>query len=214
MISNYPAVKERPILFSAPMVLAILDGSKTMTRRAIKSQPFARPEYNDDTGLFEVYAGDELSGTMHCPYGQPGDRIYVRETWQASRLFDLCPPRDIPPGSEINYAADESGWNHCAKTRVSIHMPRWASRITLEVVSVRVERLQDISEVDALAEGVECVGKTRLVGELLYKNCQFENSPHLSPISSFSSLWKSINGPESWAANPWVWVIEFRRLAP
>jgi hypothetical protein len=179
-------VKERPILFSAPMVRALLDGTKTQTRRIIK------PTQPRDDGRWP--AGRDP--VPDCPYGQTGDRLWVRESWQAWTEFNNVPPREIPPESRVNYVADGSVWD--AKKRPSMFMPRWASRITLEVVGVRVERLQDISETDAMAEGVEWkdhAGLAKYTARKLY-----------------TTLWLLINGLESWEANPWVWVVEFQPL--
>jgi hypothetical protein len=188
-------MKERPILFSAPMVRALLDGMKTQTRRIA-----------DD---FIGFAGSGQPLTVRggspceyvCPYGQPGDRLWVREAWKAHSVFDNVPPRDIPKTC-VWYPAD-SGYMPGSRARPSIHMPRWASRITLEIVSVRVERLQDISEADALAEGVSDTG-SMITGD---------GANEISgPIAEYAVLWESINGHRSWEANPWVWVVEFKRV--
>ena len=172
-------MKERPILFSGPMVRALLDGSKTQTRRVIKPRHLA---------FFNQNAAAMLNdwNERPLPYGKPGDRLWVRETWHdASSSLHSC----------ALYRADGIDL-HWDKWTPSIHMPRWASRITLEITSVRVERLQDISEADAQAEGItsaECL------------ECD-------GFVNAFSKLWEQINGPGSWDANPWVWAIEFRRL--
>ncbi|MBM4044177.1 MAG: hypothetical protein FJ279_03615 [Planctomycetes bacterium] len=190
-------MKETPIPFSAPMVRAILDGQKTQTRRVVKVPAWA----TDIDTLADVrIAGCDGDGDWHelpCAYGQKGDRLWVRETWQAYDVHEVelgCyeagyPLRDIPKsppvsGFAVDYAADGDDAPG-GRWRPSIHMPRWASRITLEIVSVRVERLQDISLDDAKAEGVETTDQ-------------------------YAALWAKINGWESWNANPWVWVIEFR----
>jgi hypothetical protein len=154
--------KERPILFSAPMVRAILDGTKTQTRRIMK--------------------------TAECKYGKSGDRLWVRETWQ-----EVSWP---PTGPRFVYKAD--GDASPDRWRPSIHMPRWASRITLEVESVRVERLQECSEADAKAEGCSPLGDDTSQAYRL----------------GYMHLWGQINGPGSWEANPWVWVITFKRIRP
>lgn len=198
-------MKERPILFSAPMVRAILDGSKTQTRRVIKGASGA------------PYTGALGPNISDCKHGKPGDQIWVRETF---RLFDNsneCAcfeyPCGCPPTGTPVYRADtlcnESKW------KPSIFMPRWASRISLEITGIRVERLNDISDADAVAEGIECVGG----GASCYpwKNYgQPQGAPqHMhcsSPVTSFVTLWTKINGPDSWKANPWVWVIEFKRI--
>ena len=199
-------MKERPILFSGAMVRSLLAGSKTQTRRAVKLQV-----QHDDSWVggwkivhkrvtqalltFNQLGGKPLgSDAAICPYGQPGDRLWVRETF--------C---DLDDG-EFEYRADgECDPNVVPRWTPSIHMPRAASRILLEIVSVRVERLQDISEKDARAEGVT-IEDRHLAG---YCAGQF-----LPPsIRAYRDLWDSINGAGSWDANPWVWVVEFKRVA-
>ena len=183
-------MKERPILFSAPMVRALLAGTKTQTRRAFKTKNGGVwPNANDLPGMRQILRS--------CPYGQPGDRLWVRETF--------CKIIGQSGGwIETDYQAtythgDRLGDTLGIKKRwtPSIHMPRHASRITLEVTGVRVERLQDISEADAIAEGVR-------------------NSLHLPggrfARENFEHLWWTIHGDGSWESNPWVWVIEFKRV--
>jgi len=202
-------MKEHPILFSGPMVRALLDGCKTQTRRAMKPQP---TEFVGGPGvtlrdgspapLVPLDDSVEPYGReIVCPYGQPGDRLWVREAHavDGKKVF-------FRAGHEESEGA---GPRVDIRWRPSIHMPRWASRITLEVTTVRVERLQDISEADAIAEG--CTQN---------HNGYYWGGPH--PVSglkqlatakgAYQDLWESINGPDSWAANPWVWAIEFRRL--
>ena len=204
-------MKERPILFNAPMVRALMAGTKTQTRRIFKPDRMTW----DANGRYTTYAmrGGELSITgsgpfkpsswlHYCPYGQPGgDRLYVRETWAAPHAYDHLPPRLIPQDARIHYAATEDRGG--LLWRPSIHMPRWASRITLEVTGVRVEALQDIDMADALAEGISDTGA------LILDSAGNEQG---GPIAEYAVLWEQINGPDSWAANPWVWVVEFRRL--
>lgn len=230
-------MKERPILFSAPMVRAILEGTKTQTRRVVKLRP------PNAIGTFFCGAGDWVwsfrkgadSSIFRCPYGVPGDRLWVRETW--AQVWD-CPAlpcceasesfhedhrrvayRSTEPNALKDYACsfdcdhDEPG---CAPWKPSIHMPRRASRITLEVTGVRVERLQDITEADAKAEGVEpytqphgCIHPDQRVPGPGFDGARLGDQPHRLP---FADLWESINGADSWAANPWVWVVEFKRL--
>lgn len=201
-------MKERPILFSAPMVRALLADTKTQTRRVVKEPGWALP---GSLHLFNErpWADDPLRGDrdVACPYGQPGDRLWVRENgWE--RPFrsgrdmregaDTWPPYEYDAAPVCCWEDGELkrlGW----KRRPSIHMPRWASRIRLEVTAVRAERLQDISAGDAMAEGVGALPiETR----------------HATPKADFQFLWKSINGPGSWDANPWVWVVEFKRVTP
>jgi hypothetical protein len=134
-----------------------------------------------------------------CPYGVPGDRLWVRECWS-------CLDSHSRPGSRIAFRADTADGERVrvdAPWRPSIHMPRWASRLTLEVTGVRVERLQDISEEDALAEGME----RHLWEETMH------GDTHLQ-VLDYRALWESINGPGSWDANPWVWAVSFKLLTP
>ena len=195
-------MKERPILFSAPMVRAILEGRKTQTRRVVKPQPFSGwyPSQCTNGWGFCHPQGEAPAKLFQCPYGVPGDRLWVRESFQPLLADGVkWPDADYETGEgyAINYVAtggvkefydcrnDEA---FCSRVTPSIFMPRWASRITLEITEVRVERLQEISREDALAEG-----------------CGFRFPP--------SVLWDSINGKTyPWAANPWVWAVSFRRL--
>jgi hypothetical protein len=224
-------MKERPILFSALMVRAILDGSKTQTRRVVHN-----PHRNDGGFVLQDYGkgfwpyrshdgesgcyldrqkdGDYYSeAPLRCPYGQPGDRLWVRETWAAPHSEDGRPPRAIQCDQmRIHYLASEGRGG--LVWRPSIHMPRWASRITLEITGVRVERLWEISEADAIAEGIGSItvsdgGESRWVNynQPESKGCSFGDAR-----SSYRSLWDEINGQGSWDANPWVWVVEFERL--
>ena len=208
-------MKERPILMSGSMVRAIIEGRKTQTRRLAK-HPLAMAakrihSYHGQTE-FDCVLADETGGIIHCPYGVPGDRLWVRETWCAWDTNDEEQEANEVAGNvahlveigigrwHITYRADPR--RHAEKWRPSIFMPRWASRITLEIESVRVERLQDISEEDALAEG--CNG-----------DCPVGHIPsHTeSPcVYHYAQLWESINGPGSWDVNLWVWVIQFRRI--
>lgn len=255
------APRERPILFSGPMVRALLDGRKTMTRLIVKPQP---PEGHAFHGITVCSTDARDVGSavwaqgpfpllrdvhrVRCPYGQPGDRLFVREAWQYADWTDDGYPwiryraddakRCIETGiteewserlsdiwtalsADENYSIDQRAADR--RWRSSIHMPRWASRITLEVTGVRVERLQTISASDAWAEGIPA-------------------SPDVNPIHEYAELWDSINSPKppqhirrrkgrgkpteqwdeahppksnpnSWDANPWVWVVSFRRIA-
>ncbi|EAV8525347.1 hypothetical protein FEQ43_06845 [Salmonella enterica] len=215
-------MKERGMIFNAEMVRAILDGRKTQTRRIMAIQPehselglrrVIDSKNGRDNGKYfwsqsDAHGLKMRSKVFGCPYGEVGDRIWVRETYQGP-LFDyehmesyledsskfykpeFCVYRaDGKPAPEF-YDADDN--LHCG-WRPSIHMPRWASRLTLEITGVRVERLNSITESDAEAEGVTDTG----FGDLL--------------VDGYRHLWKSIYGEESWAANPWVWVIEFKRV--
>lgn len=193
-------MKERPILFNGEMVRAILDGRKTHTRRALSPQPDTVQQ-----GLIGPLNGS--GNLLVCKHGQPGDRLWVRETWARYNIdqnshdmaYRATTPSDWPP---------EGLW------RPSIHMPRWASRITLEITGVRIERLQDITEGDAKQEGVEPISFEKFSAEdralLDYPLMESGDSYR----NGFAFLWESINGPGSWAKNPWVWVIEFKRRKP
>lgn len=235
-------MRERPIIFNADMVRAVLDGRKTQTRRIMKVQPSAdfcpmnmeletdfnarwyTPGMVDKDGYLQpakkqVFGVASEGEGYTCPFGAVGDRLWVRETW--SEDFANYYPND-----RVWYAADddrrldieivdgvrgiyspESDVHVPFRWRPSIHMPRWASRITLEITCVRVERLQDINEADARAEGVE-----QLRGGF-WRHYQPGWTQHqLSARGSFVTLWKSIYGEESWQANPWVWVVEFKRM--
>ena len=193
-------MKERPILFSAPMVRALLDGSKTQTRRVVKPQPVYDGRFAGGWKLkgkkgHEAATCSPLIAEV-CPYGQPGDRLWVRESFAHIYRDNSSPERRS--FEDVAYMADGRGIDIGAygSWKPSIHMPRWASRITLEVTSVRVERLQDISRGEAMAEG-----------------CPFPNMAQgKDPCQWYGKLWEQINGPDSWEANPWVWVIEFKRI--
>ncbi|SEI41792.1 hypothetical protein [Paraburkholderia diazotrophica] len=232
-------MKERPILFSGPMVRALLDGSKTQTRRIVKNQPPAdvspirvahyHPTVITRTGdeepgaeIFGAYSDDGEWGSK-CPYGEPGDRLWVRETWQGPMWEEGTwdPDTDYHKPEFCEYRADggpipeyvdfednlHQGW------KPSIHMPRWASRITLEITGVRVERLQSISEADAAAEGVESLrNEGEYWKDYLRSTERCDELICINARDSFRTLWDRINGDGAWAANPWVWVVEFKRI--
>ena len=189
-------MKERPILFSGPMVRAILEGRKTMTRRVVKPGEMLTPAQVER----EVNGG---TGAIRCPYGKPGDRLWVRETIELRTILgnNFPSPVYVADGSHVVVDGGKKASNHAfIRRRVtpSIHMPRWASRITLEVTGVRVERLQDISEADAKAEGSPLAA------------CGAPQDG--SHKAGFADIWASIHGT-AWDANPFVWVIEFRRVS-
>lgn len=197
-------MSEKPILFSAPMVRALLDGSKTQTRRIAKPKRSIEPM------------------TDECPYGQPGDRLRVKEA--AWMWCERRPNGTTPTGrqkwlyvpmreAQVHYASDHPkkpavgvvspdtgnqwGW----RLKIGRFIPRWASRIALEVTAVRVERLQDISEADCVAEG--CAGGHGSIPGYPYS---------ATPLEHYESIWRAINGPGSWSLNPWVWAVSFRRI--
>lgn len=214
-------MKERPILFSGEMVRAVLDGHKTQTRRTVKDVPgsYCFAHISTDLGYESsrafAWAGFRYEGLpdnasalyWKCPYGQPGDRLWVREAWATdASLNDKAPsqfskwPVIYVADNKVNMCGALHG-NTGGKIRQSIFMPRWASRITLEITSVRVERLQEISEADAQAEGVKPIHFPH-GGSTLH--------PH---FHGFKTLWGSINGKRApWQSNPWVWVVEFKQL--
>lgn len=220
-------MKERGMIFNGEMVRAILDGRKTQTRRIMAPQPaddierciFPNPEA---IGWKSSLRHKHGSTTAHfCHYGKRGDRIWVRETFQGP-LFDYdlmdsyCKdptPFEKPefcvykadgvPAPEFYDADDEL---HCC-WRPSIHMPRWASRILLEITDVRVERLNSIHDVDAMREGIQ---NLTTCSHADFGIPGVVNAQH--PVRAFQLLWESIYGADSWRANPWVWVIEFKRV--
>lgn len=205
-------MSDLPILFSAPMVRALLAGTKTQTRRVIKPQPYGRISMltSFNHGRMEIAFGPDMKAKdggpkWWRPLAQAGDRLWVREAWRTHAHYDDLGPSMMGGEEPIRYEADgaHQTWGYPAisnigRHRVGMHMPRWASRLTLYVTDVRVERLQDISEEDAVAEGVPA----------------FMSSPSNIPAMHFQSIWESINGPGSWEANPWVWVVSFKRITP
>lgn len=223
-------MKERPILFSAPMVRAILAGTKTQTRRIVRLPRWlaggdldhAWPDkmWGVTPGL-HVSMPDDTQQRLRNPWMWPEPSLlWVRETWQGP-LFSGELPDDwrsekynAPKACHYRASGDSCEFvdmddNLVQRWRPSIHMPRWASRITLEITGVRVERLQNISEVDAKAEGVDPIMAWR-TGEPVERFGLPRMTP--VPVMRYARLWESINGPGSWAANPWVWVVEFKRV--
>lgn len=224
MSGTNQSVRERPILFSGPMVRAILDGRKTQTRRVIKcccncghlgrllgdwalSIPPHQwdgestdvlwgwtgdqsPQKGDFVEVWQTDVDDHASGPVPCPYGVPGERLWVRETWC------MYPMASNDGAAGIIYRATSDNIPK-GMWKPSIHMRRIHSRINLEITGLRVERLQDINETDARAEWAEQL------------HSEFGSG---SFRDGFQSLWHKINGPDSWASNPWVWVIEFKKI--
>lgn len=200
---------DRPIIFSAPMVRALLDGRKTQTRRVLKVPMTHRI---DDEGIIWAWTdwGEDM---MPYPYAH-GDRLWVREAWHTSKAYDDLPPRDMGGEEPILYVADDrlrtNGWSSAdwreGRYRHARFMPRWASRRTLIVTDVRVQRLQDISEADAVAEGIE--------GDPVNAWRCYQPEPKgqthwACPRESFRTLWNSLRGPDAWDANPWVCALSF-----
>lgn len=231
-------MKERPIPCKAHEVRAILDGRKTQTRRIIKPQPSPcglrklKSGDIDATGFDPAfwYGVDPFTEARKCPYGQPGDRLWVKESgWERPERTQRMMREGADTWEPFYYDADGLSDGEVEffkaqgfKRRPSIHMPRWASRITLEVESVRVESLTEIRERDARAEGIERIPRPEF-GDYHWRNygppalinigTHAEREVHYSdPIGSYKSLWNSINGQGSWDSNPWVWVIEFKKI--
>jgi hypothetical protein len=232
-------MKSRPILFSAPMVRALLAGTKTQTRRLVKPQPpfgcrylingannAALCQSLDNPAVWVPPTPSSVDHRLPCPYGRPGDRLWVKETWRTVRSLDHVKPTALAAGAPIQYDADlwQPGFGLIdpGKTRVSLHLCRHLSRIDLEIAEIRVERLQSISEADAISEGIEQRESSA------WKNYLFETAHpkrgkaitdeqhrimgYVDPRESYRSLWEKINGAGSWALNPWVWVVSFKRV--
>jgi hypothetical protein len=244
-------VSDHPILFSGAMVRALLAGTKTQTRRMVKPQPTEPCACDLDDECTHTFVERGVvraparwgSHPVPCPYGVAGDRLWVRETW--GPCDDLAIGHDLDDAENVAFQADLSAcffdgmqpldtkdWNwdfvgteQKRGWRPSIHMPRWASRITLEVTDVRVERLQDLSEGDAKAEGLGVITKD---GGRMWKYgipdrdglpgndddgwhwCEWEADPR----KAYAKLWNSITGPAAWDVNPWVWAVSFKRVSP
>lgn len=230
-------MKSTPILFKLPMVQAIREGRKTQTRRIIDPQPipdrhfpYGRLEWNPRnlhytecnvawrplSNAFEDYIQNG-----HCPYGKPGDWMWGKETWRTVDSLDHVKPSNIRPGAPIEYAA---GGNNVpgfegqpltgmGKWRPSIFMPKWMSRIILEVVSIRAQRLQDITEEDSIAEG--CSPETRAEGTLFRGSIHPVKGTHkVFPCAkaAYRDIWESINGPGSWERNDYVFAVKFKEV--
>lgn len=223
-------MRELPILFSGAMVRATIDGRKTQTRRIINPQPRVSEQGN----LMGDWLAKSLAGlllpklqdiTIHCPYGQPGDTLYVREAWRSTRELDahsggrmaeMCLEAGYQePWAPIQYEADLSrrNWEHTStpphdgppepgRYRHARFMPRWASRLELRIADVRVERLSECSEADCRAEG--CAGGHGSIPDYPYS---------ATPHEHYRWLWESINGAGAWDVNPWVWVVEFKAVS-
>lgn len=205
-------MKERGMIFNGEMVRAILDGRKTQTRRPIKWKQTRFTEIGErEDGSKWPWSEDaeHACDFWHpCPFGAVGDRIWVRETWAEAgasapdlKLYRANYPEHVPSIYENVPPAEEIRWTP------SIHMPRWASRILLEITDVRVERLNSIHDVDAMREGIQ---NLTTCSHADFGIPGVVNAQH--PVRAFQLLWESIYGADSWRANPWVWVIEFKRV--
>lgn len=245
-------VKERPILFSTPMVKAIIENRKRVARRVIKPQPvpcnhecYVDADWKNEPTKWEAFDdhpdewycsycgnGVDYGGNgMKCPYGKPGDVLWVRETWAIEKYFNGL-TEECFPIYRADYGDEPVAWNW----KPSIHMPRAACRLRLEIVSITVERLQDITEEDAKREGCRPVeyedywegyfkqddgslyhaskglGSDPPPPDMINPTKVSVKSLNKTAKQSFETLWQSINGPDSWNANPWVWRIFFRKL--
>lgn len=235
------SVRERPIIFSAPMIRALLAGTKTQTRRVVKG---LRPQIEHAThtlprrgethnGMVEWWAGKIFVEDGRCPYGQPGDRLWVREAWRyqcdIGNLFDCieyrCDGARRKPEFDRFPSVEQYTWHRfsdrCEHShnsggegwRSPIHMPRWSSRITLEITDVRVQRVQDISEEDAKAEGIRWTEGGPLHAHIWLSHVGGEcNFP--TARDAYRGLWNDINGDASWDSDPWCWCLNFKRVSP
>lgn len=229
-------MKEIPMIFNTGMVQAIQDGRKTVTRRPMKPQPVihpvppCNPNYNvvwNGVYMWKEWEQPHFTMTERCPYGNPGDRIYVRETWNRLMMYDENDMPYSPHRYEMFYKADgipdirlldEDGYeedNQCFRWKPSIHMPKRYARIWLEITDVRVERVQDITEEQAEAEGLQMIEwSTGIDYRQLYGVDPDSGEDQLcsteSFYDSFRQIWDSIY--QNWNSNPWVWVIEFKRV--
>ncbi len=200
---------ERGMIFNAEMVRAILDGRKTQTRRPVKPQPelTERSGFSWNGALYGA-GSDERETNRNfahakCPYGKPGDRIWVRETWARYNI-------DHDSHDMAYRATTPEDWPKGGRWRPSIHMPRWASRILLEITNIGVQRLNSISQADAAREGLIRLPATGRY--CLNQGDQYFGGASHDAREVFSWLWESIYGEDSWQANPWVWVIELKRI--
>lgn len=229
--------KDIPVIFSAPMVRALLDGSKTQTRRILNCKMPAAPAIDNvlpknvarhDLPYFDAYCGERKTPenprgmspnwcwwtrddrqclpTVNVKYA-PGDRLWVREGWKPHSIYAGMKPRDMPRAN-VFYLSDQTYEPSGVRGLPSIHMPRWASRLTLIVTGVKVERLDDISHADAIAEGCKVINDHCYVfGGTRYDEAEL---CHSSPVTAFSCLWSELHGDESWEKNPFVVAVTFR----
>lgn len=206
-------MKERPIIFSSPMVRSILDGRKTQTRRVVKLRGGHEQELIGTRGKFDAAFSEDIDSGVNCPYGLPGDRLWVREKWtgtfhlenfhiayaaDGSERFADAPPGYVLPKSALK----PDNWV------TPLFMPRWSSRITLEITDVRVQRIQEISEQDSLSEGAELDSDGFPLGHPPL------DDGYDTATEWFSDLWDSINAKRGfgWESNPWVWAITFQKV--
>jgi hypothetical protein len=207
-------VKERPILFSGAMVRALLAGTKTQTRRIIKPQPTEEEKHPDCFRFNGPLVSKEgpFGILAHCPYGRPGERLWVRE----NMIKNLNTGTYWPMADGYTRSISEATGKPLPheKSVPSIHMPRAASRLLLEITAVRCERLHDITNEDAIAEGCATDAWHSMDWKHPHAIAPTSADSVTIPVSNYASLWQEINGPDSWAANPWVWVVEFKVIQP
>jgi hypothetical protein len=220
--------KETPVLFSGAMVRALLDGRKTLTRRIIRTQESSWEAVwplDDFKGReFFAFGGKEekglrkIVGTAKCPLGTTGDLLWVRETVRAENLGDgkwrhvyVADGTGVDRSQFDHLFGDKNMPMRNSKLIIpSIHMPRWANRLWLEIKDVRAERLQDITEEDAMAEGII---KLKATGRFVYtRGAQHAGLVYPTAVEAYRGLWESLYNPESWEANPWVWAVSFGKL--
>lgn len=214
-------MRERPIIFSAPMVRALLEGRKTQTRRILKPGKFVLPSsdegwaYNGFALVLAHDGGTSFYPLPHCPYGVPGDRLYVKEAWADNVVERPGPwggdPVDVKVGHLYRADREQTGIHWVP----SIFMPREASRIDLEITEVRVQRLQEITTADAMAEGIpQMAGEAHAAGLFDMTKEPGHEWDNRTSIENYARLWDQINGVGSWDVNPWVWALTFRRVRP
>lgn len=211
--------KESPILFSTEMVRAILSGKKTQTRRIMTPIPEHRKNFEGKGGVIGTWFNgwnldhpqfDIKDIIKHSRYGGPGDLLWVREAWAHASIGRMVKSSGK---KVIVYKADNHDLKYYPKWKPSIHLKKIHSRIWLHVTNIRIERLNDISAVDAIAEGIEECEWDEVNNVPTYRLYDFKNAVTPDgPVESYRSLWQSINGKNSWNENPWVWIIEFKRI--
>jgi hypothetical protein len=226
-------MKEKPIIFSTPMVRAILAGRKTQTRRIMnfckKIEPenysdveFTRFQHYADSSYRAIFNTDEHPFSIICPYGKVGNILWVRETWNTLTEYVEKPDYSVMSIRDFVYKADD---DRIDKWKPSIFMPKAACRIKLQVTNIRVERVQDISKEDAIAEGIESTGTGETGSPVCYRNYLSKGAKFFhsfvkgkddyhrwTAIDSYKTLWESINGEGSWDKNPWVWCLSFKKI--
>lgn len=202
----------KSIRFTGLEVRAVLDGRKTMTRRLVKPQPLWNSGALEFTNVPGWWTESEDSDYRNCPCGVVGDRLWVRESWCVGAMMDSRRAGEfVKKVRSIWYPADGDKPDWCGRTRHARFMPRWASRITLEITGVKVERLQEITPEDAIAEGCCPSHGNELDKPEIYRAAaEMVGGPY--PRGVFAYLWNQLHGPDSWELNPWAWCISFRRV--